>query len=201
MVGEEEKVRNLVREMHDTVEHTPWLLSAEEIRGQRRRRAPQMPNPKILGLVAAVVILILVGVLVGTSISSGPHIAAPPTSTTTAPPRTTTTTTHPPQVTVPELVGESQAQAESDLTNLGLTVGPVDLAPSVGITGTVIAQVPGAGSLIAPGSEVVITVSSGQPAAAASGANANVPVNSDAVSSPSSHLAASASTASASGRT
>jgi beta-lactam-binding protein with PASTA domain len=62
---------------------------------------------------------------------------------------------------MPELVGESQAKAESSVENLGLTVGPIDLAPSAGTAGTVIAQAPSAGSLIATGSEVLITVSSG----------------------------------------
>jgi hypothetical protein len=51
----------------------------------------------------------------------------PPPSTTTAPsPSTTTTTTNgTPRVTVPELLGKSQAEAESSLANLGLMLGQI----------------------------------------------------------------------------
>jgi hypothetical protein len=101
-------------------------------------------------------------------------VAVPPPSTTTAPPPSTTTTTTngTPRVTVPELLGESQAEAESSLANLGLMLGQIRLAPNAITSGTVIAQAPSAGSLVAPDSLVIITLSSGPSSAAAYGTSA-----------------------------
>lgn len=162
---EEEEIRGLIRQMHEKAENTLWPLSAEDIRSQRRRRGLQVPNPKVLVLVTAVIVLVVV--LVGTNIGSGGHkshpVAVPPPSTTTtsAPSSTTTTTNGVPRVTVPELVGKGEAQAESNLANLGLTVGHIDFAPSARAAGIVLSQAPSAGSLLAPGSAVMFTVSSG----------------------------------------
>jgi len=178
VLTEEENIRALMHQMHERANHAPWALSAEDIRSERRRRVPDVPNPKILGLVAAAIIVIVLVVLVGTGVGSGGHkvspAALPPLTTTTAPspPSTTTTTNGAPRVTVPELLGESQAEAESSLANLGLMVGQIHLAPNAVATGTVIAQAPSAGSLVAPGSVVIITLSSGPSSAAAYGTSA-----------------------------
>ena len=163
---EEEKVRDLIRQMHERATNAPWSLSAEDVRSQRRR-ALRMPSPKVLGLAAAAIVIILLVVLVGTSNGSGGHrsrrpVAVPPTSTTTTTPASTTTTTSgPSRVTVPDLVGENRAQAISNLANLGLTVGQIRLIPSASAANVVVSQAPSAGSIVAAGSTVMITVSSG----------------------------------------
>jgi hypothetical protein len=169
MVSGEEKLGVLVRQMHDRAANAPWPLSGEDIRSRRRPRARGMSNPTIFGLVGAAIVVALLAVLVGTGAGSGGHnahrIAIPPTATTTTIPRTTTTTTDgAPRVTVPELAGKSEAQAQSAVKDLGLSVGQIHLAPGASAAGTVISQAPNAGSLVVPGSVVTITVSSGPPA-------------------------------------
>jgi hypothetical protein len=184
MLVEEEMVRDLLRQMHTTAENAPWPVSAEDIRARRPRRTRQMPNPTVLVLVAAAIIVLVV-VLVGVSIGTAGHkshpLAVPPASTSTAPPlRTTTTTTHEPsRVTVPVLVGEGQAQAESSLANAGLTVSQIQRAQSSSVAaGIVISQMPSPDSVVAAGSSVAITVSSGpSPTTANGGAvSSNAPV-------------------------
>jgi PASTA domain len=172
-VNDEEKVRVLVRQMHERVENTPWALRADDIRSQRRPRAVGISNPKVFGLVAAAIVIALLVVVLGTGGGSRGHnahrVALPPTATTTAPstttttaPDTSTTTNHgPTRVTVPELAGESQAQAQSVLAELGLSVGQIHLVAGASAAGTVLSQAPVAGSLIVPGSVVTLTVSSG----------------------------------------
>ncbi len=63
---------------------------------------------------------------------------------------------------VPNVVGLTQAAAQTGITNAGLTVGAITTAshPSVP-TGNVISQNPGAGSHVAPGSAVALVVSLG----------------------------------------
>ncbi|MBP9004096.1 MAG: PASTA domain-containing protein, partial [Candidatus Hydrogenedentes bacterium] len=65
-------------------------------------------------------------------------------------------------VTVPDVVGLDQASAETAITSAGLTVGTVYevCSPSVP-AGEVFGQIPGAGSLVAPGTAVSISVSLG----------------------------------------
>ena len=68
----------------------------------------------------------------------------------------------PAPVAVPNVVGLSQAAAETAITGAGLTVGTVtnqnsDTVPS----GDVISQSPAAGASVAPGSAVALVVSSG----------------------------------------
>jgi beta-lactam-binding protein with PASTA domain len=163
-VSDEERVSVLIRQMHERAENAPWALRAEDIRSQRRPRVVGISNPKVLGLVAAAIVISLLAVVLGTGVGSGGHdahrVATPPPTTTTAP-LTTTTTNGIARVTVPEVVGESQAVAQSTLKEVGLTVGQIHLAPATIAAGTVISQEPIAGSLVVPGSVVTITVSSG----------------------------------------
>jgi hypothetical protein len=74
MLTEEERVRDLIREMYERAESAPWSISAEDIRSKQRRRTPQWPNPKMLVMVAAVILLL--AVLLGVGVSrSRPHPA------------------------------------------------------------------------------------------------------------------------------
>ncbi len=66
-------------------------------------------------------------------------------------------------VPVPDVVGSSQAAAESQLTTAGFTV-VIAQAPSDGVpAGSVISQAPEAGVIASPGSRVSIVVSTGTP--------------------------------------
>jgi hypothetical protein len=65
-------------------------------------------------------------------------------------------------VTVPNVVGETQAQGTSDITALGLTVSVATAYSSVVAAGLIISQVPAGGSQVSPGSSVDITVSLGE---------------------------------------
>jgi beta-lactam-binding protein with PASTA domain len=65
-------------------------------------------------------------------------------------------------VSVPDVVGMTQAAATSALTAAGLTVGIVTTAPSATVVaGSVISESPAAGTLFAAGSSVHLVVSSG----------------------------------------
>ena len=174
MPTEEEDVRHLLRQMYRTVEATSWPISADDIRSQRRRRAVQMSNFKVLTLVAAVMIIILAVVLVRASVDSSGgkshHVAVPSTATTVPTSSTTTTTTNESsRVVVPELVGEVEAQAESNLARVGLTVGQIHITQSARPAGIVLTQEPPAATSAVRGSSVMITVSSGPSGATTGG--------------------------------
>lgn len=63
---------------------------------------------------------------------------------------------------VPDVVGQTQAEAEAALVAAGLKVGTVSTAPSATLAaGRVIAQTPAAGANVAPGTAVNLVVSSG----------------------------------------
>ncbi len=65
-------------------------------------------------------------------------------------------------VTVPNVVGATQAAADSSITAAGLTVGSTGMAASPSVpSGSVISESPAAGSSVASGSAVNLTVSSG----------------------------------------
>jgi hypothetical protein len=67
-----------------------------------------------------------------------------------------------PPVTVPNVVGLPQAQAEAAIVNAGLTAGPIAQQNSSTVpAGNVISQDPAAGSSVAPGSAVNLVVSAG----------------------------------------
>lgn len=66
---------------------------------------------------------------------------------------------------VPNVVGETQAQGTTDITSVGLTVSVVTAYSSTVAAGLIISQNPAGGSQVSPGSDVQITVSLGdQPA-------------------------------------
>jgi len=68
----------------------------------------------------------------------------------------------PGQITVPNVVGMTQAAATTAITNAGLVVGTVLTAPSATVqAGSIISSTPAAGTAVAPGSSVALTVSSG----------------------------------------
>jgi membrane peptidoglycan carboxypeptidase len=69
-----------------------------------------------------------------------------------------------PQVQVSSVVGQTVASATAELAALGLgaTIDP-NQVPSTVAVGSVAAQSPAAGSQVAPGSSVTLTLSSGQP--------------------------------------
>src|SRR5271170_3948416 len=65
-------------------------------------------------------------------------------------------------VTVPNVVGDTQAAATSAITGASLVVGTVTMASSATVAvGNVISQMPVAGTSVAGGSAVSLTVSSG----------------------------------------
>jgi serine/threonine-protein kinase len=159
MSTEEEQVRDLVHQMYERAENTPWSMSAEDIRSKRRKRHPHVPSPKMVALIAAAILL--VAILLGAGIESSGRTSHPvvvASSTTT-----TTTSDRAGQATpVPNLIGLGEAQAESALTRVGLLIGRINAVASVvSAAGTVISQDPGPGSYVAPGSSVDLAVSSG----------------------------------------
>ena len=64
-------------------------------------------------------------------------------------------------VSVPNVVGMAQSAAASTITSSGLALGPVSAQTSTAAVNTVIGQNPAAGSTVAAGSAVAMTVSSG----------------------------------------
>ncbi len=70
----------------------------------------------------------------------------------------------PPPVTVPSVVGLTQAAATTALAGAGLTLGAVTTASSATVpAGSVVSQDPAAGVSVAPGSAVALVVSTGIP--------------------------------------
>jgi beta-lactam-binding protein with PASTA domain len=87
----------------------------------------------------------------------------------------------PPSVTVPNVVGQTQAAATTAITSAGLVVGTVTQKTSLTVpAGSVISQVPAAGTSVPSGSAIALVVSLGLPCsefddvAATSGFCANV---------------------------
>lgn len=64
-------------------------------------------------------------------------------------------------VTVPDVTGETQAQATTDITALGLTVSVSSAYSDTVAAGIVISQIPVGGTSVDPASNVAITVSLG----------------------------------------
>jgi|CXWL01.1.fsa_nt_gi RHS repeat-associated protein len=68
-------------------------------------------------------------------------------------------------ILVPNVVGKAQTTANTDITNAGLIVGAVNQeASSTVAAGSVISQIPIAGTAVSPNSAVVLVISSGPPA-------------------------------------
>jgi hypothetical protein len=151
----EEQIQELVREMYTTAESSDWELKPETIRSQRGQRRVPLPDVKVLVLVAAAVILIVVGIVVANgSISHRPTVSGPSS--------TTSTLSGGQSVTVPNGVGESQTQVATALGSAGLKVGPINLVANGSVkAGLVISENPQPGSVVSPGSLVSLTVSTG----------------------------------------
>ena len=99
-------------------------------------------------------------------IAAGSVIATRPLAGASVDPGTTVSidvSTGPAQVSVPDLSGLSRSAAETELTDIGLTLAPqVDTtASSLGQRDQVIRQTPAAGSAVNPGSAVRIVLGSG----------------------------------------
>ena len=70
----------------------------------------------------------------------------------------------PPQVAVPNVVGLTEAAATTAITGANLTVGKITIASSPTVpAGSVISQIPTAGTQVATGSAVTLVVSTGPP--------------------------------------
>jgi eukaryotic-like serine/threonine-protein kinase len=109
---------------------------ADDEEPERKRRWPM-----IVTVVAIVVLLVLAAILGQILFNSGPE-----------------------QKTVPQLVNMTQKQAETRIKQVGLSVGNVSKEASEDVPkGRVIAQDPDAMSLLDPGGDVDITVSTGKP--------------------------------------
>jgi beta-lactam-binding protein with PASTA domain len=81
-------------------------------------------------------------------------------------------------VSVPNVVGLSQAAATTAITNAGLVLGTVTQQSSANVpAGNVISQNPGAGASVAAGSAVDLVVSSGPAAAVACDVNTDGKIN------------------------
>jgi eukaryotic-like serine/threonine-protein kinase len=68
-----------------------------------------------------------------------------------------------PNVTVPDVTGQSQANATSQLSNDGFKVAPTTQVSTTATPGNVISQSPGGGQSVAPGSTVTIVVAQAPP--------------------------------------
>ncbi len=84
MTTEQERVQQLVREMYEFAGDTPWDLSPEDIRAQRRRSSVLLPDPKAFAVAAAAAILVVAGFLLfGGQATHRPAVVAGSTTTTT----------------------------------------------------------------------------------------------------------------------
>ncbi len=98
------------------------------------------------------------------TVGKGLVIKSNPTEGNNVPANTVVTlyvSTGPQQVTVPNVVGETSATAQSTLTGKGLNVKQVSDATSTAAKGTVTKQSPPSNSTVSPGSTVTIYVSGG----------------------------------------
>jgi serine/threonine-protein kinase len=153
MTHTDEQIQDLVREMYTTAESTDWQLTAEDARSHRARGRLPVPDVKVMLLAAAAVLLILVGI--GVARGTQTHKATAGSST------TTTSTTTVGTVTVPVgALNTTVANATAIITSGGLKVA-AKYVSGTSAAGTVLAVTPSAGALVADGSTVTLTVSSG----------------------------------------
>jgi beta-lactam-binding protein with PASTA domain len=131
--------------------------------------------PTVVGLTqeAAQSALSRVGLSVGTvsmvdssTVPAGTVTSQSPTAGTSVPANSVVdlvVSSSPTTITVPNVVGQNQANAQAAITAAGLSVGTVSMASSCIVpTGVVISQSPSVGTSVAPGSAVDLVVSSGQ---------------------------------------
>jgi beta-lactam-binding protein with PASTA domain len=136
---------------------------------------PAMVNvPNVLGdtQAAATTAITDTGLTLGTvtmassaTVATGDVISQDPTAGTSVAngsPVSLTVSSGPAMVSVPNVVGDTQAAAATAITGAGLTLGTVTMASSAAVAaGDVISQMPAAGTSVASGSGVNLTVSSG----------------------------------------
>ncbi|HMF97418.1 MAG TPA: PASTA domain-containing protein, partial [Vicinamibacterales bacterium] len=140
---------------------------------------PRVAVPNVVGLTqaAASTAITNAGLTVGTittasstTIPSGSVISENPTAGTqiaTGSAVALVVSSGPPQATVPNVVGLTQAAASAAITNAGLVVGVVTNATSTTVAaGSVISQSPNAGVAVPTGSPIALLVSTGPPAPA-----------------------------------
>ncbi len=148
----EERLQELVHEMYAIAESAEWDLAPEEIRSQTGRHRMPLPDVKVLVLVAAAVILIVVGIVVANGQPRRPSTSGPTmTSTTFAPGGT---------VTVPDAIHQTLSEATPVFRSAGLQVTTAYIEDSLA-AGVVLGQSPTGGTLVSRGSTVSLTVSSG----------------------------------------
>jgi hypothetical protein len=151
----EEQIQEVIREMYLQAESSDWDLRPDEIRSHGARRDLPLPDVKVLVLVAAVVTLIVVGIVIASGSPARRSTADGPTASTVA--------SNPQVVVAPNLVGLSQEQAGAQLTQAGLNLGRINALPSQHLAGTVISQTPAPGDSLRPGGTVDIAISAGPP--------------------------------------
>jgi hypothetical protein len=156
MPSTEEQVRLLVQEMYLTGESAPFDIRADELRGRGRRQSWRFLDVKLVALAAAVVALVVVGLVAASN--GAPH------RSTAAGPTTTTSSSVAGSISVPSLVGRTQAQASNVLDHAGLKLGSYrTVANSQVVAGVVISQEPAPGVLVRPGATIDLVLSTGQP--------------------------------------
>ncbi|MCE1174777.1 MAG: serine/threonine-protein kinase [Propionibacteriales bacterium] len=129
----------------------------------KRGRPPKAPPTGSAAPLAAIALLALAAVAVATATSSHPQLQAMPPAlpaSATATPSPSAAPSPPPTVVVPLLPG-SLGEAEAALSQVGLRLGKVTQVLSAEPAGTVLRQRPAAGSAVAVGAAVQLTVASG----------------------------------------
>ena len=149
----EEQIQELVHEMYMAAESADLNVDPEAIRSERRRRGVPLPDVKVLVLVAAAVILIVVGIVVANGSPSHRSTVAEPTTTSSTLATGNT-------VAVPNAVGQSLSDATTALKGIGLNVTITNVVNNAAY-GTVLSQSPVAGSQVSRGSAVSLVVSNG----------------------------------------
>ena len=165
--------------------------------------------PAVAGIVAIILILLLLrscggdphtgstvpsGTTAGTTTEQTTEPATDPTTVppTTTPPETVPPTTAPPEtvppttvpkIAVPNMAGKTEAAAKAELEALGFTVISQYEKNEAVAEGNVIFQSVAAGAQLEPGSEIVLTVSSGRPTTAVANVVGKTEAHSDSVAS------------------
>ncbi|MEO0576492.1 MAG: PASTA domain-containing protein [Pseudomonadota bacterium] len=137
---------------------------------------PPVSTPNVVGLTraAAEAAIVAANLVVGDvveqndfNVPAGDVISQDPTAGTQVPEQTAVdlvVSLGPPMVATPNVVGQTQAQAESAITAVGLVVGTVTRQNSASVpAGSVISQNPTATTMAIVGSAVNLTVSDGPP--------------------------------------
>ena len=128
---------------------------------QFARRSPR-PSTRVVGAVVVVAAALAIAAFATRSHTTRTRVS--PTTTTSAAPSTSTsnppTSTRPrPTVTVPNVIGNERAAAVAALTKLGLAANVTTLANANLPGGFVLSQSPVTGTLVTPGTTVLLVVS------------------------------------------